>query len=67
MENDFNKCLDEFIVSRCAIALMESEECEKMQSGECSQEEILDTALIIGYKKGASDIIKVLLNCSQKL
>lgn len=60
MEKELEKCIIEFIVSRCAVALQESEEYIKLQSDECSKEEVLDSALMIGYKKGASDTLAAL-------
>lgn len=60
MEKELEKCITDFIVSRCASAFQESEEFKNLQSNECSPEELLDSALMIGYKKGASDAINLL-------
>lgn len=60
MEKDLEKCMIEFIVSRCSTALQESDEYIKLQAEECSKEELMDSALIIGYKKGASDMLSIL-------
>jgi len=67
MENEFSKNLEEFIVARCVFALKNSKDYKKIQSSNCSQEELLDTALMIGYRQGADDVIKVLLNCSHNM
>lgn len=61
MEKELEKYITEFIVARCSTAFLENEDYLKIQSDDCTKEEILDTALILGYKKGISDMLKMVL------
>lgn len=67
MEKEFEKNLMEFIILRCSDALKNSDEYLKLQSEECDRDELLDIALTTGYKKGASDMLKIVIRCSQNL
>lgn len=67
MEKEFEKCITDFIVSRCLTAFIEDNDYQRLQSDECSKEEVLDTALIMGYKKGAADMLNIFLKCSQNV
>lgn len=60
MERELELSLIEFIVTRCATALHESEDYTKLQSDDCTKEELLDSALILGYKKGALDMLNLM-------
>ncbi|PXV93236.1 hypothetical protein C8E03_1022 [Lachnotalea glycerini] len=58
-DEEFKNRLGEFVVSRCSDAVIESEEYEKLQSENCDKDELLDIALLTGYKKGVYDVIKM--------
>lgn len=60
MDKELEKCIIDFIVTRCSAAFQESQDYINLQSEECSKEELLDSALIIGYKKGASDMLNIM-------